>query len=166
MTRPRIADELRKRAIMHLLPPYNWTLRQVADDIGVGVATVQQWRKQLEMEGLITPKYDLTEARSPEQIFTILLETTALSEYELGIYCRKNGLYTEQISMWKQNCLAANQPQYLQLADARKAARSEKTRIRQLHHISLVSKGGEVYNVDNLRILTPKRHIETHSNNG
>lgn len=33
----------------------------------------------------------------------------------------------------------------------------------EIHHIELISQGGEVYDIDNLRILTPKRHIEIHS---
>lgn len=32
----QIAPELRERAIMRLMPSYNWSFRQVADDIGVG----------------------------------------------------------------------------------------------------------------------------------
>lgn len=33
----------------------------------------------------------------------------------------------------------------------------------ELHHVELISQGGEVYDIDNLRVLTPKRHIEIHS---
>ncbi len=33
----------------------------------------------------------------------------------------------------------------------------------KLHHVKLISQGGEVYDVDNIRIVTPKRHIEIHS---
>lgn len=32
----------------------------------------------------------------------------------------------------------------------------------EIHHIELISEGGEVYNVDNLRVNTPKNHIEVH----
>ncbi|WP_341850036.1 MULTISPECIES: HNH endonuclease signature motif containing protein [unclassified Leclercia] len=32
----------------------------------------------------------------------------------------------------------------------------------EIHHIKLISKGGEVYNVDNMGVVTPKRHIEIH----
>ena len=32
----------------------------------------------------------------------------------------------------------------------------------ELHHKQQISKGGDVYNVDNLNALTPKRHIEIH----
>lgn len=108
------------------MPPYNWSLRQIADDIGAGISTVHQWRKQLEMEGLIAQKHDLTGTRSPEQIFTILLETATLSEHELAEYCRRKGLYAEQVNQWKQNCIGANQP------DNRRRAEADKTRIRQL----------------------------------
>ncbi|WP_230684166.1 IS3 family transposase [Enterobacter ludwigii] len=132
MANKPIDPELKERAIMHLLPPYNWSLRQVADDIGAGVSTVHGWRQQLEMEGLIAQKQDQTDGRSPEQIFSILLETATLTEHELAEYCRKNGLYAEQIRLWKQNCLAANMPQHRQLAEVQKATRGEKTRIRQL----------------------------------
>lgn len=36
----------------------------------------------------------------------------------------------------------------------------------EIHHVKPISEGGEVYNIDNLRVLTPKRHVEIHSKNG
>ncbi|HCM9422425.1 TPA: S-type pyocin domain-containing protein [Enterobacter asburiae] len=33
----------------------------------------------------------------------------------------------------------------------------------ELHHITPISEGGDVYNVDNMGVTTPKRHIEIHS---
>ncbi|MFP1774412.1 HNH endonuclease signature motif containing protein, partial [Lonsdalea quercina] len=32
----------------------------------------------------------------------------------------------------------------------------------ELHHVKLISEEGEVYNIDNIRVVTPKRHIEIH----
>ncbi|WGL99268.1 HNH endonuclease signature motif containing protein [Arsenophonus sp. aPb] len=32
----------------------------------------------------------------------------------------------------------------------------------ELHHINYIKNGGEVYNIDNLSIVTPKRHIDIH----
>lgn len=32
----------------------------------------------------------------------------------------------------------------------------------ELHHIELVSEGGQVYGLDNLRVVTPKNHIDLH----
>jgi hypothetical protein len=36
----------------------------------------------------------------------------------------------------------------------------------EIHHVTLISEGGSVYDIDNLRLLTPKQHIETHSKKG
>ena len=33
-----------------------------------------------------------------------------------------------------------------------------------IHHVEPISEGGEVYNVDNLRVNTPKNHVEVHKN--
>ncbi|MGJ0192597.1 HNH endonuclease signature motif containing protein [Pantoea sp. RRHST58] len=33
----------------------------------------------------------------------------------------------------------------------------------ELYPVELILQGGEVYDIDNLRALTPKRHIEIHS---
>lgn len=32
----------------------------------------------------------------------------------------------------------------------------------ELHHKQYISRGGEVYHIDNIYVMTPKRHIETH----
>ena len=32
----------------------------------------------------------------------------------------------------------------------------------EIHHINPIVEGGEVYNIDNMGIVTPKRHIEIH----
>ena len=45
---------------------------------------------------------------------------------------------------------------------ARKRDHAGKKRSFEIHHVNLVSEGGEVYNVDNLRVNTPKNHIEIH----
>ncbi|MDT9675008.1 S-type Pyocin [Pseudomonas sp. JV414] len=40
-----------------------------------------------------------------------------------------------------------------------------KKRKFDLHHVIPISEGGAVYEIDNLRVLTPKQHIKTHSKN-
>lgn len=38
--------------------------------------------------------------------------------------------------------------------------------VYELHHLEEVAKGGALYDVDNLRVMTPKLHIKTHSSKG
>ncbi|MDR5617893.1 HNH endonuclease signature motif containing protein [Arsenophonus sp.] len=36
----------------------------------------------------------------------------------------------------------------------------------EIHHIKPIKDGGDVYNLDNLSVLTPKKHISIHSKKG
>ena len=36
----------------------------------------------------------------------------------------------------------------------------------ELHHKNYISEGGDVFGLDNISLLTPKRHIETHRGSG
>ena len=38
-----------------------------------------------------------------------------------------------------------------------------KRSVFEIHHVHEVAKGGDIYNVENMRILTPKRHIDIHN---
>ena len=46
---------------------------------------------------------------SSEEKLAVVLETATLNETELPEYCRKKGLYSEQITEWKITCLKACQ---------------------------------------------------------
>jgi transposase len=73
------------------------------------------WRaKYRQASGVSVPAHDRPPERwSTEDKFAVVLETAALSEAELSAYCRRKGLYAEQIEAWKQACRRANGPQTL-----------------------------------------------------
>lgn len=48
----------------------------------------------------------------------------------------------------------------------RKTERVGKRVKAELHHLEMIKDGGRVYDVDNLGVVTPKRHIEIHSRKG
>ena len=47
---------------------------------------------------------------------------------------------------------------------AREADMVGKRQTHNIHHVDQISEGGEVYNVNNLRVNTPKNHIDVHKN--
>jgi hypothetical protein len=51
-----------------------------------------------------------------------------MNEAELSAYCRRKGLYPEQIAVWKQLCLNANQPLPKKVSEAivRRQAKENK----------------------------------------
>lgn len=48
----------------------------------------------------------------------------------------------------------------------RKTERAGKRVKAELHHLDMIKDGGRVYDVDNLGVVTPKRHVEIHSKKG
>ena len=59
-------------------------------------------------------------------------ETATLNEAELAEYCRKKGLYAEQIQAWKRACMDANATAAEQQRQNREQSRSDKKRIKKL----------------------------------
>lgn len=128
----QIPSELKEQALIRLLPPYSWSLRQVAKEIGTAPSTIFNWRKQLENEGLLMPNEDKVIEHSADQIFTFVLESALLSEYELAEYCRKQGLFVDQIKQWKKSCITANVSDATKRAQVVKESRIDKKRIKEL----------------------------------
>ncbi len=127
-----IPIELKEQALMRLLPPYSWSLRQVADEIGSSPTTILNWRKQLEDEGLLMPREDQDVEWSADQIFTFVLESALLSEYELAEYCREKGLYVDELKKWKSCCVKANTPESVRSTKLAKEVRADRRRIKEL----------------------------------
>ncbi|WP_425256072.1 HNH endonuclease [Kosakonia oryziphila] len=62
----------------------------------------------------------------------------------------------------QEKILLINTPVFRGITYAKKSERAGKRVKIELHHKQDISKGGDVYNIDNLNAVTPKRHIEIH----
>lgn len=107
----RISPERKSSVLAKLLPPYNMTVSVVAQMEGISEATLYNWRKQATSEGKPVPGNSKNnEQWSTEARFASIVETATLSETELAEYCRKKGLYPEQLVQWKQAFLQVPEP--------------------------------------------------------
>jgi hypothetical protein len=61
-----------------------------------------------------------------------VLETATLNQAELAEYCRKKGLYTEQIAAWRSACMDANAHVKVQEKAFSIEAKKDKKQINQL----------------------------------
>ena len=61
-----------------------------------------------------------------------MLETAGLNEADLAEYCRRKGLFVEQISAWRQACQDANAHAAERTQDQREQGRTDRKRIKQL----------------------------------
>lgn len=101
----------RKEAVLNQLrAPHNRSVAEVAAEEGISAATIYLWRKQARQRGQLLPEGSAAdpEGWSSRDKFNAVLETAALSEAELAEYCRRKGLYPEQVRRWRLACEQGN----------------------------------------------------------
>jgi transposase-like protein len=125
--------ETKEQGQIWLLPPYSYSIRQIAGELDVGVATVQKWRQQLADNG-----HQLENDRpednsfSAEQKFSAVIETALLSEHELAGYCREHGMYVDHVKKWKAVSIAAHTPNQESQYKLDSVRRADKKKIKLL----------------------------------
>jgi transposase-like protein len=129
----RYSSERKAALLKKLLPPINMSVAELARQENISEVTLYNWRKQAKDGGAPVPGDNkLTDEWPAEAKFAVVLETAALSEIELSEYCRRKGLYPEQVQQWRQACILGQQSARA-LQQAEKAqAKADKKRIRQL----------------------------------
>jgi transposase-like protein len=127
------SSERKEGILSKLLPPHNKSVRSVATEEGMVEQTLYSWRKQAREQGQPVPGKKSTPAQwSHETKFAVVVETATLSESELGGYCRKKGLYPEQVKQWKQQCIHGFQSDEQQAKVLKKQTKEDKGEIKSL----------------------------------
>lgn len=103
-------DEQKMSLIERMLPPQNVDIPQLSRETGIPKDTLYGWRRQAQRARGIAPTASAgsTERWSAKEKFAMVVEAAALSETERGEYCRKRGLYPEQLEAWRRACEQAN----------------------------------------------------------
>lgn len=130
---PRYSEERKQAVLQKMAPPQNMTVAELAVQEGISEATLYNWRKAAREEGAILPSNSATPDRwSSEDKFRAVLETAPMSEAEFSEYCRRHGLYPEQVQRWKAACAAGNDRAEAQARQTHKTSRHAKQRIKKL----------------------------------
>jgi hypothetical protein len=74
----------------------------------------------------------VAEGWSSRDKFAAVVETAALSAAEVGEYCRKRGLYPEQLAAWRQACEQANDWERTQEQKLKATTQQDRGRIKEL----------------------------------
>ena len=67
-----------------------------------------------------------------EDKFAVVLETATLNAAELAEYCRRRGVFAEQVADWRAICGSANANATQKARGAREQSKEDKRRIREL----------------------------------
>ncbi len=103
------SEEFKASIIARMLPPNNVPVARLVRDTGIPKDTLYTWRSKHRKTGGATPvPAPASGDLSSEAKFAVVLESASLNEVELGEYCRRKGLYPQQIQAWRNACLQAN----------------------------------------------------------
>jgi len=99
----KYSKEFKESIIARMLPPENVSVPDLVRETGIPKDTLYTWRSQYRnKQGPSTSSGRSSGQLSNEDKLAIIIETAPLSEVELGEYCRRKGLYPEQIAGWKK----------------------------------------------------------------
>ena len=105
----KYTEDYKVEIIHRMMPPNNESVLDLSNETGIPEQTLYKWKRLSKAKGIPLPgKNKRSEQWSPQDKFSVVLETATLSEIELAKYCRKKGLYVEQVKVWKDACMQAN----------------------------------------------------------
>lgn len=126
MSYNKYSKEQKEKIIARILSG-DETVADVSRDTGINANTLYRWRDEAQRTGLSsTTKYKNADKWSTEDKFMVVLETANLSELEFSEYCRKKGIYPEQVKEWKEACMQANSGKSEKTSKASKELNKEK----------------------------------------
>ena len=93
--------DVKEKALARMMAPTNEPVAKLSRELNVSPWRLYTWRKEALQAGVVAPGDGRNpEAWSGKAKLAVVLETAALSEAELGEYCRAKGLYPEQVRGW------------------------------------------------------------------
>jgi hypothetical protein len=124
----------RKEALLRqMMPPMNKPISELARENGIAEQTLYTWRRNLKAQGVPVPGNGKNaEEWSSKDKFGVVLETAGLNEAELAEYCRRKGLFIEQIAAWRAACQDANAHSADRNREQREQSKGDRKRIKQL----------------------------------
>lgn len=129
----RYSKEIKESIVKRMMPPNNEAISRISEETGITETTLYKWRKNARVEGKATPGDGQgSEQWSSEDKFLIVMETYAMNQADLAEYCRKKGLYKEQIEAWRDTCLNANGRESNQTKQLNQDLKEEKKRANSL----------------------------------
>jgi transposase-like protein len=133
MVMPFYSEERKAALLKMMLPPLSLSAAEVARREGCSDMSLHYWRKQAAARGT-----QLSDAKQPaenwsaESKLAIIIETGSLSELEIGEYCRRKGIFPEQITDWRNAFIAGSTKQSTAKTASSGQSRDDKNRIREL----------------------------------
>jgi transposase len=129
----RYSIEFKEATVRKMMPPNAIPVREVSRETGVSDVTLYKWRTDYRNRGIAVPGDNINpEKWVAQDKLAVVIETAAFNESELGEYCRKKGLYPEQVERWREAALKGYQrDEQIQLQQI-SSRKEDKRKIKKL----------------------------------
>lgn len=125
--------EFKASVLKRLEQPTTDTITSLSEELGVPRTTIYQWIRKKEKDNNRTSiSHKPTSKWASEDKFHVVLETSTLTEVELAEYCRRKGIYVDEVNTWKEQCLKANQTTIEDPKELKESLKEEKERNKKL----------------------------------
>ncbi len=130
---PKYSEEFKEKIVQKMMPPNAISILQIGRETGVSEPTLYSWRNKVRGKGKAVPADPSNPERwSGQDKLSVVIETAPLNEQELSEYCRRKGLYVEQIARWKEAAIAGNDSSEHLFDAERRDWRKQKVKVRAL----------------------------------
>lgn len=101
--------ERKESVLRKMMPPHNRSIPELSAEEGISEATLYNWRKEARSKGILMPDGDSgPEGWNARDKFAAVMESASLNEQETAEYCRRKGIYPQQLTEWRRACEEAN----------------------------------------------------------
>lgn len=98
--------EFKEAMVQKLLANSGRSVKSLSVEVGIPFSTLRNWKeKYCQKKGPGLSKKKTNKLKSEEK-FNIVILTASMSEAEKSEYCRKHGIYPEDIDRWRKDCIA------------------------------------------------------------
>ena len=95
--------DFKENLIKLMLPPENRKVKELVDEYNIHEQTLYRWRREAKSKGVVYQDNVASKQKySREMQFQIIIETSQMNNHELSEYCRRKGIYAEEIESWKK----------------------------------------------------------------
>lgn len=101
----KYTTEFKEAAVQKLLAPGSPGINPLARKLNLTPRTLRNWRDRYVKGEPVGRKQN--KGWTAEQKLRAVMETSGMDELEIGVYCRKNGMFSSQLEMWREQCLAS-----------------------------------------------------------
>ena len=116
-----------------MLPPNNMPLRRLSQEEGISQATLAKWRAKARAKGQFLPDANAgPQGWTSRDKLAAVIETAPMNAVDLGEYCRRRGVYPEQLRVWREACERANDWERAATTRISRETRDDKKRIKDL----------------------------------